>query len=96
VAEAKLYNTVYSVYTWSAVCTVQLIYAWCQDGLSIGFIDYSLKRRTHRVQTHKHDYRVCPELTIYVAGLESFLFSKILSVLCVKWLLLCVLCLPVP
>ena len=41
VAEAKLNNIVYTVYTWQAVCTVQLINTWCQAGISKGFVDYS-------------------------------------------------------
>ena len=40
-AEAKLNNTVYFVYTWLAVCTVQLINTWRQAGLSKVFVDYS-------------------------------------------------------
>ena len=40
-AEAKLNNTVYFVYTWLAVCTVQLIKTWRQAGLSRVFVDYS-------------------------------------------------------
>ena len=33
--EAKLNNTVFFVYTWLAVCTVQLINTWHQAGLSL-------------------------------------------------------------
>jgi hypothetical protein len=33
-AEAKLNNILYFVYTWSVVCTVQLINTWRQAGLN--------------------------------------------------------------
>ena len=41
VAEAKLNNILYFVYTLPAICTVQLINTWYQFGLSAGFVDYS-------------------------------------------------------
>ena len=55
VAETKLNNIVYFVYTLSAVCTVQLINNWRQAGLSRGFVDKSEngEQRTD-TQTHRH------------------------------------------
>ena len=49
-AEAKLNNSVYMVYTWPVVCTVQLINIWRQAGLSRGFVDYS----ENGEHTHTH------------------------------------------
>jgi hypothetical protein len=40
VAEAKLNNLVYFLYTLPAVCIVQLINTWRQAGIK-GFVDYS-------------------------------------------------------
>ena len=58
VAEAKLNNLVYFVYTLPAVCTVHLINTWHQAGLRRGCIDYSengeqIHRYTQRY-THTH------------------------------------------
>ena len=49
-AEAKLNNIVYFVYTWPAVCTVQLVNTWRQAGLSGVFVDYS------EIGEHKDTY----------------------------------------
>ena len=57
VAETKLNNNVYFVYTMSAVCNVQLINNWRQAGLSRGFVDYSENGGqidTHYTDTHTH------------------------------------------
>ena len=59
VAEAKLHNLLYFVYTLPAVCTVQLINTWRQAGLDRGFVDYSEKGGTHR-QIHTHTHKRVP------------------------------------
>ena len=54
VAETKLNNNVYFVYTLSAVGTVQLINNWRQDGLSRGFVDYSENGEQTDSQIHRY------------------------------------------
>ena len=56
VTEAKLNNIVYFVYTWTAVCTVQLIHTWSQFGLSIVFVDYSENEGHTDTQTDKQGF----------------------------------------
>ena len=44
VAETKLNNSLCFVYTWPAVCTVQLINTWCQANLCRDIVEYSENR----------------------------------------------------
>jgi hypothetical protein len=65
-AEAKLNNSVYIVYTWRVVCTLELINTRGQAGISRGFVDYfENEGHTHtKIDTHTHrgSYRVCQHL----------------------------------
>ena len=62
VAETKLKDI---VYTWSAVCTVQLINTWCQASLVICLIDYSENgERTEQTEDRQTHRGVRPRLKI--------------------------------
>ena len=51
VAEAKLNNIVYFVYTW--LCILYRGNTWRQSGLGRGFVDYSENREHTEGRTHR-------------------------------------------